>query len=201
MSEELLRLWERVLRDRALLRGLLRAAAQLAQALSGLRLEEVPASLADLPLWLAAYDRVATAANAPSYREWFGVSLSPFPAEPPLPWIALVAQASRAREPGIASAIRSASGAYAAIRRDGSPELRAAVSDEVVRRWIRARLTREAATGPGTGLQPRALRPSTGNGGMVLAALGAAVVLSRGGDTATAGVLLAGGLYLATRTR
>lgn len=206
--QELAQLYAAAGRDRELLQRLMRAAAQLAQALSGMQLQEPPESVFDLPEWLQAYDRAATAANAPTYREWMGLALNPLPQEPPFPWPVLVAEYAAANEPGIAEALRVAAQAYAAIAREGSAPLQRAVSDVVVRRWAQARLQREQTTGRGSGLGPRPLLPaSSGIGSLlavgaglllaakggragVLAALGAGFLLSRGNSqqSATGGV-------------
>lgn len=199
MLERLQELWERTMRDHELLRALLRSAAQLAQALSGMRLSEPPESAYDLPAWLQEYDRVATAARSPGYLQWMGARLVPTPQVPALPWSVIAAQYAR-REPGIAAALRSAAQAYGAIARDGSAELRAAISDDSLRLWASERLAREQATGPGTGLQERPLGQSQGSlGGLLvgLAAAGAIVSGVRNDSRIALAAIGVGGFFLA----
>lgn len=196
---DLLELWASMQRDRELLRGLLTAAAQVAQALSGMRLRAVPESAFDLPGWLVEYDAAATAANAPTYAQWFGWE-SPFPQEPPMPWAWVIAGYVRQREPGIAQAFRDASTAYRAIDREGSAQLRSIVNDRELRRWASARLDRERGTGRGSGLGPRSLAPA-GTSMVPLLLLGGAVAVSGRLDSRAAfAALAAGSVLLLTRS-
>lgn len=165
--------------DRAALQGLMRAASELAQSLSGLQVMAPPDSVLQMPEWFASYDRAATAGHAPSAREYFGVSLNPLPQEPPLPWALIVGQYAT-REPGIADALRSIAQAYATIEQTGSPALRRSVNDVVVRRWAQARLERETGTSPtGSGAGPRPLAPAPTGPSMLplLAVAGAGALL------------------------
>lgn len=196
---DLLELWASMARDRELLQGLLWAAAQTAQALSGHRLREPPQSAFDVPAWLVEYDTAATAGNAPTYAQWFGWE-SPLPQEPSMPWAWIIAGYVRQREPGIAQALRDASAVYAAIERDGSAQLRALVNDRVIRRWASARLDRERGTGRGSGLGPRPLAPA-GPSVTPLLLLGVAVAASARLDGSVAfAALAAGSVLLLTRS-
>ena len=184
--------------DRALLHNLLRAAASVAQSLSGMQLAEPPLNPLELPAWLVEYDRVATAANAPSYSQWLGVSLNPLPQEPALPWPVVVAQYAQ-REPGIATALREAAEAYAAITREGSPALARSVSDVVIRRWAQSRLQREAGTSPtGSGAGPRDLTPGSNVGlsTLALGGLGLLLLSKAKGDSILPLLALGGGALL-----
>lgn len=175
--QELLELAVNNAADRAVLRGLLVAAAQLSQALSGIRLAEPPSDPIEWPRWLQAYSEAATAANAPSYSQWIGWE-GFTPQEPPLPWAALIAGYIRQREPGIAAALRRASAAYAALARDGSAALRDVVNDRELRRWASERLRREQGTGRGSGLAERPLQPAQSSGVLPLVLLGGVALAS-----------------------